>query len=156
MPPTETLSQLETRVLSLVRDEVLQTPPDFSVASDLFEAGLDSMAIMQLLLLLEEHYGVAIPVGSVSRANFKNAKAIAALLVAQGYAVAESTEPEPTAEESPVVSPAAVSAPAAVTPAALQAPFDRLPLRDCDFFTHAFDEMLRKAGQGGHIAHSFI
>lgn len=156
MSSTETLPQLETRVLSLVRDEVLQTPPDFTVASDLFEAGLDSMAIMQLLLLLEEHYGVAIPVGSVSRANFKNAKAIAALLVAQGYAVIESTEPEPAAENSPAIVPATVSTPAPVTPTAVQAPFDRLPLRDCDFFTHAFDEMLRKAGQGGHIAHSFI
>ena len=87
MPASETLSQLETRVLCLVSDEVLQTPPGFTVTSDLFDAGLDSMAIMQLLLLLEEHYGVAIPVGSVSRANFKTAQAIGALLVAQGYEV---------------------------------------------------------------------
>ena len=83
MPDPENLSQLESRVLSLVRDEVLQTPPGFTVESDLFDAGLDSMAIMQLLLLLEEHYAVAIPVGSVSRANFKSAQTIAALLVAQ-------------------------------------------------------------------------
>ena len=43
--------------------------------------------IMQLLLLLEEHYGCAIPVGSVSRANFKTARTIAALLATQGYEV---------------------------------------------------------------------
>lgn len=157
MPASETLSQLETRVLSLVRDEVLQTPPGFTVISDLFDAGLDSMAIMQLLLLLEEHYGVAIPVGSVSRANFKTAQAIGALLVAQGYEVLPE-EAQATAEiaEVPTASmaeTAEVMAPSAPEP---MAAFDRLPLRDCDFFTHAFDEMLRKAGQGGHIAHSFI
>lgn len=155
MPATETLPQLEARVLSLVRDEVLQTPPGFTVESDLFEAGLDSMAIMQLLLLLEEHFGVAIPVGSVSRANFKNAKAIAALLVAQGYEVIAS-EAEPVTEAAPPVEAAAPIPAEPAAPPAIQAPFDRLPLRDCDFFTHAFDEMLRKAGQGGHIAHSFI
>ncbi len=63
MSVTENIHQLEARVLSLVRDEVLETPAGFTVESDLFDAGLDSMAIMQLLLVLEEHYGVAIPVG---------------------------------------------------------------------------------------------
>ena len=57
MPAQESLSQLEIRVLDLVRNEVLQTTPGFTVTSDLFEAGLDSMAIMQLLLQLvsEKH-----------------------------------------------------------------------------------------------------
>jgi acyl carrier protein len=164
MPATETLTQLEIRVLDLVRNEVLQTPPGFTVESDLFEAGLDSMAIMQLLLLLEEHFGVAIPVGSVSRANFKNARAIGALLVTQGYEVLPGGEPEAApvleagkAEASPP--PDAEKAPAVPSTPVTQAPQEKLsylPLRDCDFFTHAFDEMLRKAGQGGHIAHSFI
>lgn len=148
-----TLPKLELRVLDLVRDEVLQTPPGFGVGSDLFEAGLDSMAIMQLLLLLEEHYAVSIPVGSVSRANFKSAQTIAALLVQQGYGVAEGSA---ETLETPV-SESVVQAP--VLKLVALAPmdkFNRLPLRDCDFFTHAFDEMLRQAGQGGHIAHSFI
>lgn len=176
MPDAETLPQLEERVLGLVREEVLQTPPEFTTASDLFEAGLDSMAIMQLLLLLEQHYGVAIPVGSVSRANFKNAQAIAALLVSQGYQVAAGGGPEPgmpvAGETAPVSAPAAAVPPApagvevpvvsAAPPVSLlpvSAPAERLPyvpLRDCDFFTHAFDAMLRQAGQGGHVAHSFI
>jgi acyl carrier protein len=150
MPATETLAQLETRVLNLVREEVLQTPPHFSVVSDLFEAGLDSMAIMQLLLLLEEHFGLAIPVGSVSRANFKSAQAISALLVEQGYEVLAASE---SAEPEVIVQPVAPEPP---EPQAELGPLSVLPLRDCDFFTHAFDEMLRKAGQGGHIAHSFI
>ncbi len=167
MPASETLPQLEVRVLDLVRNEVLQTPPGFTVEADLFEAGLDSMAIMQLLLLLEEHFGKAIPTGSVSRANFKNAKAIATLLVDQGYEIIPSTEenPAPQSSAAPTLSPdvVAVAERQPVGGQALEAKsfssaekLAYLPLRDCDFFTHAFDEMLRKAGQGGHIAHSFI
>lgn len=165
MPATENLPQLEVRVLDLVRNEVLQTPPGFTVESDLFEAGLDSMAIMQLLLLLEEHFGVAIPVGSVSRANFKSARAIGALLVSQGYEVIPGGEAEAApAAEVPVPAVVAPAAPApdptplvlAPLPVVPQEKLSVLPLRDCDFFTHAFDDMLRKAGQGGHIAHSFI
>lgn len=147
------LPELELRVLELIRNEVLETPPGFSVASDLFEAGLDSMAIMQLLLLLEEHYRVAIPVGSVSRANFKSAQTIAALLVTQGYQVSAATESRPIPEVAPVVEPPRAAAPVEL---ASEPPLSRLPLRDCDFFLHAFDAMLRKGGQGGHIAHSFI
>lgn len=153
MPATESLSQLEARILSLVSDEVLQTPPGFTAASDLFEAGLDSMAIMQLLLLLEEHFSVAIPVGSVSRANFKNAEAIAALLVTQGYEVTAEEKPKAVEPEAPLQATEDFKP---QVPAAPEPPLSLLPLRDCDFFTHAFDEMLRKAGQGGHIAHSFI
>ena len=47
---------------------------------DLFEAGLDSMAIMQLLLLIEENFGVDIPASELSRENFSTAKAIAQLI----------------------------------------------------------------------------
>jgi acyl carrier protein len=163
MPATESLSQLELRVLDLVRNEVLQTPPGFTVEGDLFEAGLDSMAIMQLLLLLEEHYGCAIPVSSVSRANFKTARAIAALLVTQGYGVLP--EEEGRVEEAPLGPQISETPPLPISESQnlpvpgvspSSAPLTTLPLRDCDFFTHAFDEMLRKAGQGGHIAHSFI
>ncbi len=153
MPEAPTLSQLELRVLDLVRDEVLQTPPGFGAGSNLFDAGLDSMAIMQLLLLLEEHYAVAIPVGSVSRANFTSAQTIAALLVQQGFVITEGG-----AEELPaaaIVEEMVLPVKEAVAPVP-EEKFDRLPLRDCDFFTHAFDEMLRHAGQGGHIARSFI
>ncbi|HYE78835.1 MAG TPA: acyl carrier protein, partial [bacterium] len=143
--------------MTLVREEVLQVPPEFSATSDLFEAGLDSMAIMQLLLLLEEHFGVAIPVGSVSRPNFKDAQAISALLIQQGYHANGSETPvaAPPPRPAPIPVPPPAPASAALNGSA-PARLTRLPLRDCDFFTHAFDQMLRSAGQGGHVAHSFI
>ncbi len=152
--------KLQRTVLNLVREEVLQTPPGFDVESDLFEAGLDSMAIMQLLLLMEERFAVSIPVGSVSRANFKSASTIAALLIEQGYQYvdhdvsgADEAFPETVTSAAVEVAPAPVLEKKEPVE---EKPLDRVPLRDCDFFTHAFDLMLRDNGQGGHIAHSFL
>lgn len=135
---------LDAAVLNLVQEEVLQTPPGFGTESDLFAAGLDSMAIMQMLLLLEERFGVSLPVETVSRENFQSAASIARLLAARGVVV------EPMVSSPPV-------APVAAAPVVeLKATFDRLALRDCDFFVVAFDQMLRGSGQVGHIAHSLL
>lgn len=144
LPPS---SALDAAVLNLVREEVLQTPPGFGTESDLFAAGLDSMAIMQLLLLMEERFGVSLPVETVSRENFQSAVSIARLLAARGVEVAEGP-----AVALPETKPVAKSVPAVEQ----RATFDRLALRDCDFFVVAFDQMLRGSGQGGHIAHSLL
>jgi len=50
--------------------------------TDLFTAGLDSMAIMQLLIAIEMRLGKAIPVREVTRENFKSPQAILSLLEA--------------------------------------------------------------------------
>ena len=50
--------------------------------TDLFEAGLDSMAIMQLLIGIETRLGKTIPVREVTRENFKSPHAILSLLAA--------------------------------------------------------------------------
>jgi acyl carrier protein len=157
MPALEAPASLEESILNLVREEILQVPPGFGSRSDLFEAGLDSMAIMQLLLLLEERFGVAIPAGSVSRANFQTTKAISALLVQQGFDA--KSEPEEEEKGAPAPAPPPPAAAQRMPEAAAskgRTKLARIPLRDCDFFTHAFDEMLRAAGQGGHVAHSFL
>ncbi len=134
-------------MLNLVQEEVLQTPPGFHTESDLFAAGLDSMAIMQMLLLLEERFGVSLPVETVSRENFHSAASIAKLLEARGVRVERAPEAAVQAALSVQGAEAAREMPAA---------FDRLPLRDCDFFVVAFDQMLRSSGQVGHIAHSLL
>lgn len=50
--------------------------------TDLFKAGLDSLAIMQLLIAIETRLGKGIPVREVTRENFKSAQAILSLLEA--------------------------------------------------------------------------
>lgn len=48
--------------------------------TDLFAAGLDSLAIMQLLIGIETRLGNAIPVREVTRENFHSPRAILSLL----------------------------------------------------------------------------
>lgn len=64
-------SGLEHELLRLVRDHLLDgLDDDFDALSSLPEAGLDSMAIMQLLLLIEERFGVWLPEEDLTRENF--------------------------------------------------------------------------------------
>lgn len=71
---------LESKLVTLVAERLLEVPRDFSADSDLFAHGLDSMAIMQFLLLIEEEFGVAIPERELTRENFGSVKRVTALL----------------------------------------------------------------------------
>ena len=66
-------------LLGILR-EVLDPEIRMELDTDLFEAGLDSMAIMQLLIAIETQLGKSIPVREVTRENFKSARAILTLL----------------------------------------------------------------------------
>jgi len=71
---------MENDLLDLIRSEVLDTEAPLTPQSDLFEAGLDSMGIMQFLLAIEDRFGVVIDPADLSRANFSTAEKIAALV----------------------------------------------------------------------------
>lgn len=71
---------LETQLLTLISERLLEVPRDFGVESDLFAHGLDSMAIMQFLLLIEEEFGISIPERELTRQNFGSVKSVAVLL----------------------------------------------------------------------------
>ena len=45
--------------------------------TDLIEAGLDSMIMIELLLLIEEKYGFWVPESYLTEKNFKNVKMLA-------------------------------------------------------------------------------
>jgi len=75
-----TLVQKKAKLLELISTEILEVGPEFGEESDLFEAGLDSMAIMQLLILIESHFGVQLRVGQLTRENFSTVCQIASLL----------------------------------------------------------------------------
>ena len=155
---------LESRLMNLIAGQLLATGDGFGPDSNLFEAGLDSMSIMQLLLLIEEEFGVAIPVDQLSRENFATVSTIARLVRGRmtGDGAGESASPAgpvlpavpPTAgPPAPEPAPATPATPA--TPAAPEPGFP-LPLLNCDHFVLAFDLMMRESGQGGHIAHSVV
>ncbi|HEX8296850.1 MAG TPA: acyl carrier protein [Chthoniobacteraceae bacterium] len=78
--PIPALDNLEQQLVSLISERLLETQPGFSADSDLYEAGLDSMALMQLLILVEEEYGVSIPEGDLTKQNFSTTQHLAQLI----------------------------------------------------------------------------
>ncbi len=80
LPPTEVLEQ---QLVVLLRDRLLETSAPIDPATDLYNVGMDSMAIMQLLILIEEEYGVALPECALTRQNFSTVKQLAHLIRAQ-------------------------------------------------------------------------
>lgn len=77
IPARETLEQ---QLVTMISQRLLETQPGFDADSDLYQHGLDSMAIMQLLVLLEEEYGVSIPESALTRKNFGSVRQLASLV----------------------------------------------------------------------------
>ena len=82
--PTELLdpSGLEHELLCLVRDHLLDcVADDFDVLASLPDAGLDSMAIMQLLLLIEDRFCIWLPEEDLTRENFACIRSLALAVI---------------------------------------------------------------------------
>ncbi len=71
---------MEDDILRILRDDILDPDGPITADTDLFDIGLDSMAIMQLQLALEDAFSVAIDPADLSRENFRTASMIAALV----------------------------------------------------------------------------
>ncbi len=78
MPSASSVTSEQIR--DLIDGQLIELEPAFGPDDDLFQAGLDSMAIMQLLLTIEEAFGPVIPMGEVTRENFHSTSAIARLV----------------------------------------------------------------------------
>lgn len=79
-PPLPADDSLEQQLVTLVGERLLDRTAGFGVDSSLYEAGLDSMAIMQLLVLVEEEYGVSLPEGDLTRHNFSTVRHLAEVI----------------------------------------------------------------------------
>ncbi|BCX48911.1 acylcarrier protein [Haloferula helveola] len=71
---------MEDELIQILRDDLLDHDGEITPETDLFEIGLDSMGIMQLLLSIEDRFGTAIDPVDLSRDNFQTATRIAALV----------------------------------------------------------------------------
>ena len=75
----ETLAQ---RIFEILRDEILEVDERFTRGSNLVEAGLDSLAVTQLLLALEEGTGIWVDESLLTPENLASADALAACVAA--------------------------------------------------------------------------
>lgn len=71
---------LAERISALIKEKFLEVPGELEPAADLFALGLDSMGIMQLLILIEQSFGVRIPDQAVTQENFRSPGRIAELI----------------------------------------------------------------------------
>ena len=82
--PIPALALLEEQLVCLIKERLLDTPPGFNAQSDLYEAGLDSMGLMQLLILIEREYAVVLPDSDLTHQNFGTTRRLAQLISARG------------------------------------------------------------------------
>ena len=60
---------LKLFLIEILSSEILETPPGFDEYSNLFDAGLDSLGTMQLLVRIEQRFGIQIPAGKLTKEN---------------------------------------------------------------------------------------
>ena len=74
---------LVERVHAILRDEILTASGAFSPRSNLVEAGLDSLAVTQLLLSIEESTGVWVDESLLTPENLRTSETLAELVFEQ-------------------------------------------------------------------------
>ena len=77
----ERLTQLIHRIL---RDDLLSVDGEFTPQSNLIEAGLDSLAVTQLMLAIEEETGVWTDESLLTPENLETAETLAACILEHG------------------------------------------------------------------------
>jgi len=64
----------------LNEEGMVELDPSFAANDDLFAAGLDSMAVMQLVVAAEEKFGVVLGPEDMTRANLSTPESLATLI----------------------------------------------------------------------------
>jgi acyl carrier protein len=71
------LPDLERELQTLVEEHLLDGTNGLEPTTRLSDAGLDSMAMMQLLLLIEDRFGLWLPEEDLTRENFACIRSLA-------------------------------------------------------------------------------
>ena len=80
---TPTREDLVQRVFRILRDEILTVDAGFTPRSNLVKAGLDSLAVTQLMLSIEEQTGVWEDESLLTPEHLATAESLGALVHAQ-------------------------------------------------------------------------
>lgn len=79
---TQNLSkeELEQRIFDIVRQDILSVDDAFTKDSNLIESGLDSLALTQLMLAIEENTGVWVDESLLTEETLTSVKTLSALV----------------------------------------------------------------------------
>jgi acyl carrier protein len=77
MPPDWTRDRLAELIHKILSDDLLEVSGDFTPASNLIEAGLDSLAVTQLMLSIEESTGVWVDESLLTPENLESSLSLA-------------------------------------------------------------------------------
>jgi len=72
-----TIASLTQLILETVQNDLLQVAPDFGPGSNLIEAGLDSLAVTQLMLAIEEKTGLWVDESQLTPENLLSCASLA-------------------------------------------------------------------------------
>jgi acyl carrier protein len=70
----------EQRIFDIVRQDILSVDDSFTKESNLIEAGLDSLALTQLMLAIEENTGVWVDESLLTEETLASVKTLSALV----------------------------------------------------------------------------
>jgi acyl carrier protein len=72
--------RVERDLLAAVRQRLLDPEVEIGPTTPLWTVGLDSMAVMQLLLLIEECFGLWLPESGLTRDNLRDVRSLAGVV----------------------------------------------------------------------------
>ena len=75
-----TRDELEQRIFDIVRHDILSVDESFTKESNLIEAGLDSLALTQLMLAIEENTGVWVDESLLTEETLASVKTLSELV----------------------------------------------------------------------------
>ena len=78
-----TREELTQHVFEVVRDEILSAAPSFTPKSSLIDAGVDSLALTQILLSIEERTGFWMDESLLTPESLESAETLAHLVYEQ-------------------------------------------------------------------------
>jgi acyl carrier protein len=81
--PELTREALTQRVFEILRDDLLDVGADFTARSNLLAAGLDSLAVTQLMLAIEESTGLWVDDSLLTPEHLESAESLANLVYGQ-------------------------------------------------------------------------
>jgi len=74
------LAEIERELTCILQDHLGFEAPGLQPTDNLFEAGVDSMALMHLLLLIQDEFSVSIPASDLNRTNFATVRSMAQIV----------------------------------------------------------------------------